>query len=324
VVEIQRSRMLDAALSVVDELGYSQTTVAHITSRARVSRRTFYDLFGNREDCLLDALESVVQRIAVELDGDAYLQDLSWRERVRMGLWMILSFFDREPVLARVCVVQALRGGPRVLERREQVLAGLASALDEGRPERSGGGQACLPLTAQALVGAAFAVVYGRLLSGSSEPLTGLYGELMGMIVLPYMGSAAARREQEREAPVIAPSPAAGVGSQVGYGYTDDPLAKLPMRITYRTARVLETIAASPGISNREVGERSGVTDQGQISRLLGRLERLGLLANAGEGQPTGSSNAWSLTPRGEEVEHATRSQPGSRKEIQRRERGTS
>ena len=36
-----------------------------------------------------------------------------------MGLCMILSFFDREPVLARVCVVQALRGGPRVLERRE-------------------------------------------------------------------------------------------------------------------------------------------------------------------------------------------------------------
>ncbi len=43
-----------------------------------------------------------------------------------------LSFFEREPALADVCVVQALRGGPRMLERREQVLADGSSLPDEG------------------------------------------------------------------------------------------------------------------------------------------------------------------------------------------------
>ena len=36
--------------------GLPGATVAHVTSRARVSRRTFYDVFDNREDCLLAAL----------------------------------------------------------------------------------------------------------------------------------------------------------------------------------------------------------------------------------------------------------------------------
>jgi hypothetical protein len=50
------------------------------------------------------------------------------------------------------------------------------------------------------------------------------------------------------------------------------------------------------------VGELAGVPDQGQISKLLARLERLGLAANTGDGHSKGESNAWSLTTLGERV----------------------
>jgi AcrR family transcriptional regulator len=299
LVEIQRARLLGAALNVVDELGYPRATVAHVTARARVSRRTFYDVFDNREDCLLAALQSVVQRIEREL-SDLHLDELAWRERVRAGLWTILAFLDREPVLARVCVVQALRGGPRVLERREQVLAALARVVDEGREENDKG-EACPPLMADGLVGAAFGIVYGRLLRGERASLTDLFGELMGIIVLPYLGPAVARKEQTRATPAPWPGDPGVEGE-----HDRDPLADLPMRLTYRTALVLEALADCPGASNRLVGERSGVSDQGQISRLLGRLERLGLAANTGEGHLHGEANAWRLTPRGEEVQRVT------------------
>ena len=53
VEEIQRSRLLAAAAVTFDELGYEQTSVQRITDRARVSRRTFYELFENREECLV-------------------------------------------------------------------------------------------------------------------------------------------------------------------------------------------------------------------------------------------------------------------------------
>src|ERR1700689_1783272 len=110
--EIQRARLLSAAVGAIDELGYPSTTVAHITARAGVSRRTFYDLFENCEECLLMVLEDILGEIAGEL-ADAGLGGLPWRERVRSGLWRILCFFDREPALARICVVQSARGSQR-------------------------------------------------------------------------------------------------------------------------------------------------------------------------------------------------------------------
>ena len=112
VAEIQRSRLLAAAVRAVDELGWANTTVADIVARSRISRRTFYETFANREECLAAVFEDLLGVIAGELAG-AGLGDLEWRERVRRGLGAILALFDREPVLARVCVVQALSGGPR-------------------------------------------------------------------------------------------------------------------------------------------------------------------------------------------------------------------
>ena len=308
LVEIQRARLLSAALRAVDELGYAGTTVAHVTSRARVSRRTFYELYANREECLLAALENVVGQLREEL-AVLSLDVLPWRERVRTGLWAILSFFDREPLLARVCVVQALRGGPRVLESRERVLGELARVINAGCGERARVTE-CPPLTAEGLVGATFTVVYARLLRGEEEPLTSVFGELMGMIVLPYFGPAAARREQDRPAPVIDTTHAPGSGSAgcaSGSERGGDVLAGLPMRLTYRTARVLETISERSGVSNRQAGELAGVSDQGQISKLLARLERLGLIENTGVGHAKGERNAWTLTTTGVQVAQSIR-----------------
>jgi DNA-binding MarR family transcriptional regulator len=241
--------------------------------------------------------------IATELAA-ADLDGLAWRERVRMGLFTILSFLDREPVLARVCVVQALRGGPRVLERREAILAQLASVVDEGRL-LSVRAERCTPLTAEGLVGAAFSIVYARLLRGERRPLVGLLGELMGMIVLPYQGGGAARREQVRPVPV--PSSRTARAQRGSAASVLDPLGGVAMRLTYRTARILEGIAEHPGSSNRQAAERAGIADAGQVSKLLARLERLGLLANRGSGRVKGEPNVWVLTAKGEAVTRSIR-----------------
>jgi hypothetical protein len=212
---------------------------------------------------------------------------------------MILCFLDREPVLARVCVAQALQGGPRVLARREQILARLAGALDEGRNGENE--RACPLLMAEGLVGAVFSIVYARSMRSDRKPLADLFGELMGMLVLPYAGPAVARREQDRPVPTVPTAVVSASGAE-NVPIEQDPLREVPMRLTYRTARVLETIAERPGVSNRVVGELAGVPDQGQISKLLARLERLGLVVNTGDGHSKGESNAWSLTTLGERV----------------------
>jgi AcrR family transcriptional regulator len=297
VSEFQRSRLLVGAVGAIEEHGFARATVAHITERAKVSRRTFYELFEDREACLTALIEDVLALLEDEL-AQAGLEGLPWRDRVRGGLVVILGFFDREPALARVCVVQALSSGQRVLERRERILTRLAGVLDEGRSESQRGGD-CTALTAEGLVGAAFGIVHARLLRGEHEALLGLVGELMGLIVLPYMGPAAARREQAMSAPK-APAPAQS--GPLVRSAPEDPLQGLQMRWTYRTARVMQGISELSGASNREVADFAGIQDQGQVSKLLARLQRLGLIANAGDGGVRGEPNAWSLTPLGERV----------------------
>jgi AcrR family transcriptional regulator/DNA-binding MarR family transcriptional regulator len=297
---MQRARLLGAAVPVVDELGWSGVSVADIAARARMSRRTFYDLFSNREDCLLAVLDDTVERAERDL-ARADLGTVSWVERVRRGLWTILCFLDRDPVLARVCVVQSACGSREVLGAREEILARCARTIGEGAAQNTRAAEAPA-LMAEGLAGAALAILYKRLLNGEQAPLTDLHGELMGMIVLAYLGSAAARRERKRSAPFTTPATAAPDISSFARRREDDALREIPMRLTYRTARVLQTAAQHPGTSNRAIGEGAGLTDQGQISRLLARLQRLGLLTNTGEGQARGERNAWTLTQLGERV----------------------
>jgi AcrR family transcriptional regulator len=292
--------MLAAALEAVEEVGYGRMTVAQVIGRAKVSRKTFYDVFADREDCFLGALEQSVSQVG-RAAREAYEREGVWREGIRAGLAELLLFLDADPALARLCLVEALGAGPRVLERRAEMLEELAELVDQGRFVTSAVREPP-EVAAEGVVGAVFAVLHTRVLEGGGEPFTNLLGSLMNIVVLPYLGVRAASRELTR----AAPEPRQNVGAQPA-GEIRDPLAGLNMRLTYRTVRVLVVIAERPGASNREIADRSGVTDQGQISKLLARLARLELVENTGEGQEKGGSNAWRLTPRGARVEHATR-----------------
>jgi hypothetical protein len=57
--------------------------------------------------------------------------------------------------------------------------------------------------------------------------------------------------------------------------------------------------------SNVEVSRAAGIRDQGQISRMLRRLQANGLLQNSG-GATAGAANAWRLTLRGEALLHSS------------------
>jgi AcrR family transcriptional regulator len=296
--------MLTATVEAVEEVGYARLTVAQVIGRAKVSRKTFYDVFLDREDCFLAAFNEAIGRIQI-LTVDAYERESSWREGTRASLTALLAFLQSEPGLAKVCVIESLAAGPRVLARRGEVLKQLERIVDRGRksPGARSGRSPREPadITAEGIVGAVFAVLHTRLLAGGRKPLTDLVGPLMSMIVLPYLGARVASNEITRPAPKI-PKP-----SKAAAPIHRDPLEGLDMRLTYRTVRVLTVIGEHPGASNREVAEGSGIADQGQISKLLTRLERLELVTNTGEGQLKGGSNAWHLTERGEQVERATR-----------------
>lgn len=300
VTEIQRSRMLAAAVEAIEEVGYARMTVAQVISRARVSRKTFYDVFTDREDCFLAAFEQALGQASM-IAQEAYESESNWRDGVRAALARLLMFMDAEPGLAKLCIVEALGAGERVLDRRARVLDELAKVIDRGRAATNATREPP-QVTAEGVVGAIFAVLHTRVLESGGQPLTDLLGSLMSMIVLPYLGARAAGRELSRP-PLEIPTD----GRSRALTRHRDPLEGLNMRLTYRTVRVLMVIAEHPGASNREIAEGSGIVDQGQISKLLNRLARLKLVENRGEGQEKGAANAWHLTARGAQVERATR-----------------
>jgi AcrR family transcriptional regulator len=199
VAEIQRARILAAAVEVLDEVGYAGVTVAKVIGRAKVSRKTFYDLFADRQDCFLALFEETIARMRALVE-EACADQESWRESLRSGLARLLVFFAEEPALARICLVEAPGAGTKVLERRARVFGELAELVDRGRAVTNAVREPP-QLTAEGLVGAVFVVLQTRLLQrGEEEPLTDLHGPLMSMIVLPYLGPRAAHAELDRPA----------------------------------------------------------------------------------------------------------------------------
>jgi AcrR family transcriptional regulator len=294
VGDIQWARIVSAMVEVAAEVGYIGAAVAPVVARAGVSRRTFYELFDGREDCFLAAFEWGVGQ-ARSVVVEAYGSQRSWRERVRHALAALLAFLDAEPELARACVIEALGAGKLVLERRAQVLNELIDALDASAPQARGTSGAPL-LTAEGVVGGAFSVLHGRLLEQEQGPLIQLHGQLMALIALPYLGPRAAGEELTRPAPDVPVPAKATVGAGGGR-----LLERLDMRLTYRTVRCLLFIGEHPGSSNREIAQGAEVPDEGQTSKLLGRLDRLGLIANTRPHGP-GFPNYWTLTSHGEQV----------------------
>lgn len=296
---IQRARILSAMAMVVAEQGLPAATVANVVARAGISRRTFYELFADREECFLAAFDHAAGLLAAAVLPE-YERPGSWRDRIRAGLAAFLEFLDDEPELGALCVVHSLGAGPLALQRRARIVAGLIAAIDEGEGQGARKSAPTAPLTAEGVVGAVLAVIHARLVVPTGRPMVELLGSLMNMIVLPYQGVAAANRELARPAPKGRARPRRPAG---------DPLKDLDMRLTYRTVRVLIAIATDPGASNREVGAAAGIADQGQISKLLQRLTSLGLIENTGAGHARGEANAWQLSAKGREVERTIRAE---------------
>ncbi len=299
---VQRSRIVVATVEACAEHGAAGLSVAEIVGRAGMSRRTFYELFEDCEDCLLAALDHAIA-LATERVLATYDRRAPWRARMRSSLTALVRFLEEQPEMGRLLVVESLAAGPRALERRARAVARIVAAIDEGRQAARKGVQPP-PLAAEGVAGGVLAVLHSRMVAddGRPAPATPRMGELvnplMGTIVLPYLGAAAACEELERPAPApapVAPPPAS--------------LARLDMRLTYRTIRVLQAIVEHPGASNRQVGRTAGMEDPGQISKLLARLQRIGLIENTTLPLAKGAANAWALTARGAEVQRTIAAQ---------------
>ncbi len=207
----------------------------------------------------------------------------------------LLGFFDDEPAWTRFLILQPRVAAGAVTERRQQALRALAHALERATQNERITSRALVrspALLAELIVGGVFSVIRAQIVEGGTEPLHELAPALTALIVGPYQsqdeGSDLRQTGSDRDR-------------------RDTHFERLPVRTTYRTTRVLSAIGASPMLSNREIADAAGLSDEGQTSKLLRRLAQRGLVENVGLGQPHGEANAWLLTAYGERMLDATR-----------------
>lgn len=195
VVLDQRRRMLGAMSAALAEHGYAHTTVAQVLAGAGVSRRTFYEQFDDKDDCLLAAYEDAERQVwtlavsaAETVPSVADVADTpsdTWERRVHAALGAVLDFLAAEPATASLFTLETRAALPQIAARQRAALDRVAEALRAGN--RAGPGSSDLPEdTERRLVDNVAALAGSYVISGATELLPGLKSQLADHLLQPY------------------------------------------------------------------------------------------------------------------------------------------
>ena len=254
-------------------------------------------VFPTVAECYQAAFETALERLSRTVD-EAVGGKSPWLDRFRAGLVAFLGFLDDEPAWGRLLIAQTpVTDGALALSRQQCVLGVLTSLLDNDGPQAARGVVPGPLMISELLVGGVLSVVRTQMLKADGEALVGLAPSLMSFVVRPYLGPVAANAELEGKPSVGAAECAADPLSARAQGIAR--VGELPIRATHRTTLVLRAIGRAPYSNNREVAQAAGLSDEGQTSKLLARLERKGVIENVGVGAARGEPNAWLLTGSG-------------------------
>jgi AcrR family transcriptional regulator len=139
-----RDRLIEGLLASVEERGYAATTVVDIVRHARVSKRTFYEHFSNKDDTLRALYQTSVAFLQQWI-ADAAGQPGTWQERLHACVAAFTHGLAAYPGFARTVLVEMASTGPlslaahekahrRFAEQTQQVIEMLRRDAPELRP----------------------------------------------------------------------------------------------------------------------------------------------------------------------------------------------
>ena len=190
----QRARILDAMKALAGERGYHEASIADVIKRAGVTRKAFYKLFEDKEQCFIQAYERDLARL-LTLTLEAFETQDEWADRVRAALSALLHALARDPTAARLCFIEVMTAGPRAIAARNEAMRGFTIVFDTGRLEDDRNRPPALALN---MVGGMSEIVHREIAAGRAEDLPDVLPDLMYTAVLPILGPEAAERELER------------------------------------------------------------------------------------------------------------------------------
>ena len=193
VVRSQRERLLAAVVQVTAARGYESTSVADILEEAGVGRESFYELFDDKQDCLLVARGLLVDDLEATVRA-AYGGGEAWADRVRKGLTAMLTWFAADPAAARVVVIELAAVGAPAREIFQTDFNRFVKLMDDELDEAIPG----LPQATGLGVGGLLARVYEEVVRDRTAQLPELLPELLYELLVPFLGEDAAAAERSR------------------------------------------------------------------------------------------------------------------------------
>ncbi len=288
----QRDRLIAAMGELVAELGQTTIGVHHVCQRAGISRRTFYDLYEDRDACLVETLGAAYGQLLAHVTEAVAAAGDEWEDRTVAATQALLVAFEADRVLAHLCLMPAAGGHRDALALRRAAI-GQVAALLTGAPMPALPSE---PVLAGAL-GGVWDLAQRSLADEPEASIERLTGAAIYLMLAPFSG----RRQ--------AASRAAGRGSAIAYVTRWRPtvagdLDDRGLLVTELTGQTLRYLNGHPGAANIEISRALDVRHESQMSRHLVRLEKAGMVRRRKEGR----TNAWTLTARGEEAARSLRS----------------
>jgi AcrR family transcriptional regulator len=178
VAQNQRERLFGAMVASVATRGFAATRVTDLIKLSGVSRRSFYDLFPDKEACFRAVVRELAAK-SISLTDELTGNDA---ERARRRFQSLSEVVAAQPAAARLCLIEAYAAGPEALEPLEEARVTLERRMQAGAaesPQRAG-----MPAEMiSALLGAALEVVRTRLRQGREGELVELGPELIEFLL---------------------------------------------------------------------------------------------------------------------------------------------
>lgn len=138
VLASQRGRLIAAFVELAAERGFDSVTIIDIVSLAGTSKRTFYEHFSTKEDCLLQAYDTFRDMLIDAVVGEAGpVEDPV--ERIRVGVRSYVGVLGEYPYFTRLFLSESMSAGPALADRwiasTEQFASLIHAWRDESRRE---------------------------------------------------------------------------------------------------------------------------------------------------------------------------------------------
>jgi AcrR family transcriptional regulator len=194
----QRLRLALAMIEAIAENGYRATRVADVIARAGVSRKTFYEHFANKQECLLATYDFVAEEGMRRVE-QAYREADGWPGRVEAGIRALFDASIENPGALRLSLVEIGSVGPAGIERRERSVDRYVSFLREGLELAPGEGTVS-EMTLKAIIGGINRVLYRRRLRGEDAQLLAIVPDLVSWATSYYPTPASVLAEPRADA----------------------------------------------------------------------------------------------------------------------------